>query len=175
MSAQSDGLYDLLKRIAALKRAPKTRRGRYHAYRSPYKPVLLLSVLRRIQQGREPYASNRVSFGACEADFRKLYAQLFGEPEEVETKVTQAFWYLGSGSPRLWGFSPKPGMDEALLTLINDHAQIKTPGKLKKLVEFASFSAPDWSLVTDSDVQEALISFLIAEHFADVRREIGRL
>ncbi len=175
MSDQRGGLYDLLKRIAALKRAPKTKRGRYHADRSPYKPVLLLTVLRRIQQGREPYASNRISFEACTNDFRILYSRLFGEPEEIETKVTQAFWYLSSGSPKLWEFSSKPGRDDELHVLIDEHAQIKTSGKLNKLVEFASFSETDWPLLADEDVQQALISFLISQHFPDVRQEIDRL
>lgn len=175
MSEERDTLYDLLKRIAALKRAPKTKKGRYHAERSPYKPVLLLTVLRRVQQGREPYVSNRIYFETCTKDFQMLYSRLFGEPEEIETKVTQAFWYLGSGSPKLWNFSSKPRRDGELQALIDERAQVKTPGKLKKLVEFASFNESDWRLLADSDVQKALISFLISEHFSDVRQEIGRL
>ena len=175
MSDQGGELYDLLKRIAALKRAPKTKRGRYHAGRSPYKPVLLLTVLRRIQQGRKPYASNRITFEACVSDFRMLYSRLFGEPEEIETKVTQAFWYLGSGSPKLWDLSSKPGRDDELQVLIDEHAQIKTSGELNKLVEFASFGETDWALLVDEDVQQALTSFLISQHFPDVRQEIERL
>jgi|SRR6185437_10928094 len=174
-AAQGGDLYDLLKRIAALKRAPKTRKGRYHAARSPYKPVLLLTVLRRMQQGKAPYASNRINFEVCIQDFHLLYSRLFGEPEEIESKVTQAFWYLGSGSPKLWALSSKSGQERQLQALIAQHAQIKSAGKLKKLVEFASFSEVDWALLADSDVQQALIAFLISEHFADVRHEIDRL
>jgi predicted restriction endonuclease len=59
--------------------------------------------------------------------------------------------------------------------LIDKHAQIKTPGKLNKLVEFASFSDTDLILLADEDVQQALISFLISQHFSDVRQEIERL
>jgi predicted restriction endonuclease len=175
MPAQRGELYDLLKRIAALRRAPKTSKGRYHAARSPYKPVLLLTVLRRIQQGKAPYASNRMEFDVCARDFELLYSRLFGEPEEIHTKVTQAFWYLGSGSPKLWELTAKPGKEEELQSLVAQHAQIKTPGKLKLLVRLASFSEADWSLLTDSDVQEALISFLISQHFADARQEVQRL
>ncbi len=168
-------LYDLSKRIATLRRAPKTTKGRYHAARSPYKPVLLLTVLRRIQQGKTPYANNRMKFDVCARGFGLLYSRLFGEPEEINTKVTQAFWYLGSGSPKLWELTAKPGEEENLQLLVAQNAQIKTPGKLKHLVRFASFSEADWSLLTDPDVQEALISFLIAQHFADARQEVQRL
>jgi predicted restriction endonuclease len=174
MSDRGGELYNLLKRIAALRRAPKTKKGRYHAARSPYKPVLLLTVLRRIQQGKAPYANNRIEFDACIRDFGLLYSRLFGEPGEIETKVTQAFWYLASDAPKLWDVSPRPGENDELQRLLAQHAQIKTAGKLTRLVEFASFRSADWGLVVDSDVQQALISFLIAEHFSDVRHEIDR-
>jgi predicted restriction endonuclease len=172
---REDGLYDLLKRIAALKRAPKTTRGRYPAGESPYKPVLLLTVLRRIQQGKNPYALNRIDFDSCTRDFGHVYGRLFGNPEEMMPKVTQAFWYLGSGVPKIWSFVPKSGYEENLDQLMKDHAQIKSPGKLDNHIEYAYFAEEDFRLVNDGDVQEALISFLISRHFADPRAEIALL
>jgi len=170
-----DGLLDLLKRVAELKRAPKTSKGKYPALKSPYKPILLLTVLRRIQQGRQPYVTNTIEFDACFQDFAALYARLYGESSNIESKVTQAFWYLGSGKPKMWQLCAKPGMQETLDTLVSSHAQVKTAGKLTKLIEVAKFADSDWALLSDTDVQQALISFLISEHFPDVRREVGVL
>ena len=172
---EEDGLYDLLKRISALRRAPKTTRGRYPAGESPYKPVLLLTVLRRIQQGRNPYARNRIDFDSCAKDFGQLYGRLFGKPEEIMPKVTQAFWYLGSGVPKIWHFVAKRGSGEKLDQLLKDHVQIKSPGKVESHIEYACFADEDFRLVNDSDVQEALISFLISRHFADPRAELAFL
>jgi predicted restriction endonuclease len=170
-----DTFFQLLKRFAALRRAPKTSKGRYHASTSPYKPILLLTVLRRIQQGRQPYAQNKIDYDTCEQDFQILYSRLYGETENMGPKVAQAYWYLGSGSPQIWTLMPKIGRETELSNLIAEHAQIKTPTKLKKFVAIATFTQCDWILLNDQDVQRALIHFLISEHFADVRREIETL
>jgi predicted restriction endonuclease len=174
-SANEDTLFGLLKRFAALRRAPKTSKGKYHAPTSPYKPILLLTVLRRIQQGRHSYAQNRIDYDACEQDFRTLYSRLYGETDNIGSKVAQAYWYLGAGSPQVWTLVPKAGKEAELSKLIAEHAQIKTPTKLKTFVSMASFGENDWNVLTDQDVQRALIYFLISEHFADIRREIETL
>lgn len=173
--ANRDTLFAILKRFAALRRAPKTSKGKYHAPTSPYKPILLLTVLRRIQQGRNPYAQNRIDYDTCEQDFRILYSRLYGETEDVGPKVAQAYWYLGSGSPRIWTLQPKAGKEAELSKLVAEHAQIKTPTKLKTFVSMASFTENDWNVLVDEDVQRALIYFLLSEHFADIRREIETL
>jgi predicted restriction endonuclease len=167
-----DALYKLLKDISALERAPRTVKGDYPAPRSPYKPILLLIALSRIHKGIESYASNRIEFEHCLKDFGNLYSRLFGSSSEMAARASQAFWYLGAGKPKVWELVPKPGMEEELKALIEARVQIKTAVKLNKLVAFARFPLGYWNLLTDSDVQRALISFLIAEHFADVRREL---
>lgn len=170
-----DHLLDLLKRVASLKRAPRTSRGQYPASQSPYKPLLLLTVLRRIQQNREPYVSNTITYAACSQDFSTLYSRLYGDSSELESKVTQPFWYLGTGKPKMWELVAKPGMEEELRQLATSRAQIKTAPKLTGLVDSARFADDDWHLLCDADVQKALISFLISEHFADIRHEIDVL
>jgi hypothetical protein len=75
---------------------------------------LLLIVLRRIQQHRKPYVDNRIDLESCAKDFGQLYSRLFGGPEEVAPKVVQAFWYLGSGVPKMWVFTAKRGGEEEL-------------------------------------------------------------
>ena len=83
-----DGLFELLKRVADLERAPRIGRGRYPAPRSPYKPILLLTVLKQIQRGRVPYSENRIRFEDCLQDFSKLYPRLYGESSGMESKVS---------------------------------------------------------------------------------------
>jgi predicted restriction endonuclease len=170
-----DHLYDLLKRISALERAPQTSIGKYPAPRSPYKPVLLLTVLRRIDQPTTPASSNRILFDDCERDFKQLYCGLFGGSDDVATKVTQAFWYLGSGSPRIWTFVPQPGKSEELDSLVTSKAQIKSAPKLRGLIAEAQFLEEDWALLRDSDVRKALKAFLMSEHFTDVREQLSIL
>jgi hypothetical protein len=93
----------------------------------------------------------------------------------MATKASQAFWYLGAGKPRLWELVPTEGMEEEVRTTIEAKIQIKTAAKLNKLVAFARFPPHYWKMLMDSDVQNALISFLIAEQFTDVRRELNSL
>jgi predicted restriction endonuclease len=170
-----DSLLSLLKRVAALKRAPKSSRGKYPASSSPYKPILLLAVLRRIQQGETHYSKNEILYIDCKRDFQSLYATLYGTTSDIDSKVVQAFWYLGTGKPRIWDLSPKAGMETDLAILTASRAQIKTAPKLNRLVSSARFTAADWFLLQDVDVQQALISFLIFEHFVDVRHAVERL
>jgi predicted restriction endonuclease len=170
-----DYLYALLKRIGSLERAPQTSIGKYPAPRSPYKPVLLLTVLRRIEQPLASAGENRVLYADCERDFKQLYCGLFGGSEDVASKVTQAFWYLGSGSPKIWDFTPQPGKAEELRTLIETKAQIKSAPKLQSIVAAAHFKDEDWKLLQDRDVRKALTAFLMSEHFTDVREQLGLL
>jgi hypothetical protein len=93
----------------------------------------------------------------------------------MEPKVVQAFWYLATGAPKLWSLSPRPEMATTLKTASEARVQIKSSGKLNKLVEFAAFENRDWNLLNDSDVQQALIASLISEHFPHVRREVELL
>lgn len=83
-----DGLLDLLKRIAALQRAPKTRKGKYPASKSPYKPLLLLAVLRRVQQDKAPYCQNKILYSDCLRDFTALYSRLYGNGAKTDVMVT---------------------------------------------------------------------------------------
>src|ERR1700733_2509187 len=97
-----DALLDLLKRLGSLERAPRTSKGNYPAPTSPYKPLLLLTVLWRIQQGSLPHSGNTIPFDLCLEDFSELYQSLFGDTSDLATKATQAFWYLGTGKPKMW-------------------------------------------------------------------------
>jgi hypothetical protein len=90
----------------------------------------------------------------------------------MEPKVVQAFWYPGTGKPRIWTLIPQKGMAADLRTSTDAREQIKTSGKLNRLVAYGAFEPSDWSLVNDPDVQQALISFLISGHFPDVRHEV---
>ena len=82
---ENDRLLELIRRIATLKRAPKTSKARFPASRAPYKPILL-TVLRRLQQRRKPYADNVITFDECQRDFGTLYAGLFGTDSALGTE-----------------------------------------------------------------------------------------
>ncbi len=169
-------LLALLKKISALERAPKTSKGDYPAAQSPYKPILLLTVLWRIQQNAPHFSENTLRFDLCCKDFEKLYSSLYGPPSSaIGGMATQAFWYLGSGKPRIWELVPNEGQSESLRVAQAEKLQVKTASKLNQMVASARFADPDWALLQDSDVQQSLISFLISRHFTDVRRELERL
>ena len=170
-----DALLTLLKDIGSLQRAPRTVKGDYPAPRSPYKPIMLLVVLRRVQQGIKPYSENRLGYEACLRDFSALYSKLYGSASELSVKATQAFWYLGAGKPKIWNHVAQPGMEQDLAVSLDKKTQVKSQRKLTKLVKFAQFSPENWALIADPDVQRALIAFLIAEQFTDVRRELELL
>ena len=80
---------------------------------------------------------------------------------------------LGVGRPVLWHFIPQPGKAAELEDLVSapKKKEIKTRGVLEDVVKAAQFSERDWALLSDRDVQHALIAFLISRHFPDVRRE----
>jgi predicted restriction endonuclease len=174
-SIAMDNLFQLLKKLSSLERAPRTVKGDYPAPKSPYKPILLLTVLWRIHRGVEPYARNEFRFDLCLKDFSHLYSRVYGNSSEMKIKATQAFWYLGTGKPKVWDLVAKPGQEDELIALSKAKIQIKTAPKLNRLVASARFAPEDWQLLQDPDVQRALISFLIAEQFTDVRQELERL
>jgi hypothetical protein len=95
-----DNLFQLLKKLSSLEPAPRTVKGDYPAPKSPYKPILLLTVLWRIHRGVEPYARNEFRFDLCLKDFSHLYSRVYGNSSEMKIKATQAFWYLGTGKPK---------------------------------------------------------------------------
>jgi hypothetical protein len=136
---------------------------------------MLLVTLRRIQQARAPYAENRMVYNVCEKDFGELYCRLFSDSNDIGTKASQAYWYLGSGSPKMWTLVPAVGAEESLGTHLSSKKQVKNASKLAQLVSLAHFSEVDWKLLSDTDVQNALMAFLISEHFPDIRRQIQEL
>lgn len=71
----------------------------------------------------------------------------------------------------MWKLVPQQEKDQELLSCIEEKVQIKSSPKLQSLVAFAEFSARDWELLCDGDVRKALLSFLISEHFTDVRQQ----
>jgi hypothetical protein len=75
----------------------------------------------------------------------------------------------------MWTLVPAVGAEESLGTHISAKKQVKNASKLAQLVSLAHFSEVDWKLLTDTDVQNALMAFLISEHFPDIRRQIQEL
>jgi len=57
---------------------------------------------------------------------------MYGDEADVDIKVTQAFWYLGSGKPKIWELLPKAGKGDELERLIAGKEQIKEPSQTKR-------------------------------------------
>jgi predicted restriction endonuclease len=171
----ADSCLSFLKRVAQLQRAPNTKRATYVGPGSPYKPLLLLVVIRRIQQGHAPYINNRITYPVCLRDFSALYSKVYGDSSNMEAKVAQPFWNFAGGKPKLWELVAKPGMEGELSKLLSSRVQIKTGARVKSVVEAARFTEEDWRLLCDADVQQALISFILAAYFTDVKRELETL
>lgn len=169
-----DHLLDFVKRCSSMKRAPKTRRGQYPAPSSPYKPLLLLVVLKRIQQRRGSYASNRILYQDCVRDFSILYVRHYGASEQLDSKVAQPFWYLGVGSPQIWELIPRPGQETEFDQLRASRTQIKSGVRLDRLVQYARFRDCDWNLLVDPDASKAIIGYLMKEHFSSLDRELDQ-
>ncbi len=171
---EPDGLLNLLHRIADLARAPKTKRGQYPAERSPYKPILLLTVMRRLQLGAAPYSLNRIEFESCERDFARLYEMAYGQSTDLSTKVSQAFWYLGAGTPQIWHFESPRGSETELDRFKAERKQVKSASSLARVVDHAYFGESDWRLLCDPYALQSLIAFTIECHFVDIRDAVRR-
>lgn len=161
--------YDFLKNIRSLRRAPPTVKAPFPEPGSPYKPILLLTVLRRIQKRDPAYIKNGFTCNDCKKDFLKVYQGLYGTPEKgIEFRIVQAFWYLGTGKPKIWELSPKNGFAEKLEQKTGK--QLRSVNELNKLVKNAHFRTEDWEFLKDPIILEIVIPFIIKTHFPDLGR-----
>src|SRR5262249_17140124 len=149
-----------------LKRAPETRRSTWPQGESPYKVVLIMSVVAAMHRDRA-FPSGILYYADCVSYFRQLY-QLLHPHENVgswEPKIVQPYWYFGAGRSRIWSLVPKEGKTAELKRAIASRKQIKTETQLNSLVECAEFDAGDFDLLQDKLAARALIAFLSAEYF----------
>jgi hypothetical protein len=162
-------LCKFLAKLDNLQQASATKRAPFKAGSSLYKPTMLLAVVDSIRNARSGYTENMISIDTTCRDFANLYVELV-DGSRPATKIavepaTQAFWYLGSGKPRIWSLTPQPNRGSDLTSAIRDGVQIKSPIKLTSMVQSARFSAPTWDLLQSRNHCNAIFSFLVARYF----------
>jgi hypothetical protein len=130
---------------------------------------MLLAVMDGVKNSRGGYTEREISFDPIRRDFANLYMSLVDSSRPVDIiatePATQAFWYLGSGKPKIWSLIAQPGCGTKLSSAITNAMQIKSPRKLASLVRSMRFSAPTWELIQNTNRCNAIISFLIARYF----------
>lgn len=153
-----------------LKRAPATQRSTWTEGESPYKVVLITSIILAMHR-EKAFRSGIVYYSECVPRFRKLYEALYPQENVLSwgPKTAQPFWYFGAGRPRIWSLVPKEGKTAELKRAIASRKQIKTEAQLNSLVECAEFDAGDFDLLQDPAAAKALVAFLAAEYFSDSR------
>jgi predicted restriction endonuclease len=149
-----------------LKRAPATERSTWSEGESPYKVILIISIVSAMHR-EKAFRSGIIYFEDCIPRFRKLYETLYPSEkvDSWEPKTVQPFWYFGAGRPRIWSLVPKEGKTAELKRAIAGRKQIKTETQLNSLVECAEFDPGDFDLLQDPTAAKTLVGFLMAEYF----------
>jgi predicted restriction endonuclease len=168
-------LLSFLQRIdkSSLKRAPKvpSKRGAdFSTEGSPYKPLLLLAVIRQIGKNTKNFKSGIISFEDCVEPFFEVYSEQIKAIKQSAQKpemVVQPFWYFGAGVPRIWELIPADNQTSELKAAIRKGVQIKTEYKLDNLVAFAEISLPDMLLIKDKVANKAIQAFILKEYFSN--------
>jgi hypothetical protein len=157
--------------IQNLRRAPFTAKATWKDGDSPYKVVLLMSVIMAMHM-KKAFRSGIVYFNDCVPLYADTYSCLYGlgSAEPLKPKVVQPFWYFGSGQSRIWDLIPKDGMTTRLKRSIAEHKQIKTTSQLDTLVECAEFSSGDYDLLQSPLAARAILFFLAGEYFSESQK-----
>ena len=150
-----------------LRRAPGTIRAKYPSPGSNYKPVLLLTVIHRICGGSPFYRDGIVRYAPSTEDFASVYDACYGAgaSKPVQPKVTQAFWYLGAGKPRVWKLVANEGQENELESAIKNKVQVKLQTKLLELVSHAEMPEEIMALLRDRTAARAILAYLKQEFF----------
>lgn len=169
-------LLAFLKKISPerLRRAPRTRRAQYPSPGANYKPVLLLSALHRVYKALPLYRQGIVRYAPCTEDFSSIYDACYGigASTPVQPKVTQAFWYLGAGTPRIWTLIPNEGQEEELELAIRNKEQVKQQPRLLELVSHAEIPQDLMALLKDRIAARAIMAYIMQEFFPPLLHEL---
>lgn len=135
--------------------------------KSPYKPLLLLTVLRMIHKRDRAFSRGLIRFADCLEHFVRLKTSIYGEifDEDLTPQVVQPYWYFGAGVPRLWNLVPCEGKTLELNDAISGALQIKTRRKLEQLVAMAQVQPSDLDLLSDEAANNAIRAYLVATYF----------
>lgn len=79
--------------------------------------------------------------------------------------LSQAFWYLGTGVPRVWDFVAQDAKLLDLKAAIAAGKQIKSKRQLMSLVALAEFNSSDLDLLNDKLANDAIKCFLVRKYF----------
>ena len=139
---------------------------------SPYKPTLLLVIFQGIQQGIPEFSKGEFTLDNCKTGLRAIYSALNRhadlDTKKLDAMCTQPFWYLGAGRPKLFCFTPCPGMAAELEQSMNvPIKQIKTSRALNRLVQHAAIPSADFSLLKERLANMAICGFLVSRYFPE--------
>ncbi len=132
---------------------------------APNKPILLLSIIELISQGKIWH--NQIILSAeLIATFLNLWSHL--EPVR-KPDIGLPFFHLKGD--KFWYHQPKPGFESAIASGV----KIRSVGLLRETVQYAYFDEELFDLLRDEDSRSVLIDVLINTWFRDKTQEIERL
>jgi len=149
-----------------LHRAPFTIKSTWVSGESPYKVILLLSVM--LAMHRDKVArTGLVHYLDCARVFKEVYSIVFPNADsDWEPKIVQPYWYFGSGRPRLWRLIPQEGQAHALIQAISAKKQVTNEKTLCTLVECGELDGGDCDLLQDPLAAKVIFAYLAAEYLS---------
>jgi hypothetical protein len=151
---------------AGLRRAPLTVKSTWEGGESPYKVLLLISIILAMHR-QKAFRGGIVYYNDCLPLFKEVYSILYGiRSEGIEHKIVQPFWYFGSGRPRIWRLVAQEGKVSELNRAIAQKKQLTTEKMLKGLVQCAEIDAGDHDLLHNSTAARAIIFFLAGQYLS---------
>lgn len=133
---------------------------------APNKPILLLSIIELISQGKIQH--NQVTLSAeLIATFLNFWSHLAAPDRKPD--IGLPFFHLKGD--KFWRHQPKPGFEKAIASGV----RIRSVGLLKETVQFGYFDSELFALLFDSDTRTILTDVLVRTWFSDKTQEIKRL
>jgi putative restriction endonuclease len=123
---------------------------------APHKPILVLSVIHLIQEGR--IAHNRIELsGELIATFENIWAYLGSEAHNPD--ISRPFFHLRGD--KFWHHIPNVGFRKVIASKI----KLKTLEEVNKVVKYAQIDDALFELLQSSQNREALTNILIQKWF----------
>lgn len=133
---------------------------------APHKPILLLSVMELIEQGKiqrnQVYLSPELI-----ATFLKYWTH-FGS-ESHRSDIALPFFHLQGD--KFWHLMPNPGFEATIAS----KSRLKGLNTLRNVVKYAYFDEALFDLLTDRTSRQELIGILINAWFKDKEQQVSEL
>lgn len=131
---------------------------------APHQPVLLLTVIELIEQGR--VCENKIT---PSPELVETFLKYWSVIPDRKPNLALPFFHLKNRS--FWHHHPNPGYEDALEVI----PQIRTFSKLRKIISHASLDQELFTLLNQPLEREILRKALIDKYLSDKMDEIQRI